>query len=258
MSKQQSKQSPVPCCAFCKGAGEPKEVFNSHWQFSKPVDGKLICPKLLAYKCKSCNETGHIEKRCPFPRKKQEQEQDQSKFCRFCCNAGHAEYTEHNQFDKDGFVTCPALINIECQQCGKKGHTKKYCGSNAPVAIASTPKKADKPQTVPGAPKKPANKFATLFVDEVDACEVGACEPVAVPEIDIIQSQNMEKFPSLPTKLKENKQTMLTGWATIAALPEKKQEPTPQVITVQTSVGVAKEDSYEEKPHTESTSWADW
>lgn len=66
MQSTNGRKVTMPSCAFCKGAGEPKEVYTSHWQFSKPVDGKLICPLLLAYKCKKCNCTGHVEKRCPL------------------------------------------------------------------------------------------------------------------------------------------------------------------------------------------------
>ena len=119
--------------------------------------------------------------------------------------------TQHLQgeFDKNGFVTCPALINIECQQCGKKGHTKKYCA----VAAVATPKKAEKIITAPGAPKKPTNKFAALLVEECEAAVV------PVPDIDILQSKNLEKFPCLPTGGKPSKVAALTGWAKMAALP---------------------------------------
>jgi hypothetical protein len=65
MQSTNGKKVVMPSCAFCKGAGESKEVYTAHWQFSKPVDGKLICPLLLAYKCKKCNCAGHVEKRCP-------------------------------------------------------------------------------------------------------------------------------------------------------------------------------------------------
>ena len=250
--KMSNTQTPTPSCKFCQGAGEPKAMYTSHWQFSKPVDGKLTCPKLLSHKCKCCNETGHIEKRCPFP--KQKKQQQQSKFCRFCCNAGHAEYTEHNQFDKDGFVTCPALIDIECQQCGKKGHTKKYCGT----AVA-TPKKAEKIIT---APKKPANKFSALNIEEDDEAAV------PLPDIDILQSKNLEKFPCLPTGGKSSQVAALTGWAKMAAMPAKKLVATitPPVVAVKNEARLAEydgwtddeEDVHTNEPQTESTSWADW
>ena len=54
----------TPSCKFCEGAGEPKAVYTSHWQFNKPKDGVLTCPKLLAYMCKNCNKHGHNEKHC--------------------------------------------------------------------------------------------------------------------------------------------------------------------------------------------------
>jgi len=246
MSKQQSKSSKAsvatPSCKFCQGAGESKEVYTSHWQFSKPVDGKLTCPKLLGHKCKLCNESGHIEKRCPFPKKKQEPKQI-TMFCRFCYNAHCTNYTDHNQFDNDGFVICPNLSVIECQLCGVKGHTKRYCIQD-PNYIGNdvTPKKAEKAIAVPGAPKKPANKFALLFVEEAD--EEEAVQYKAEPDIDILQSHSMEKFPCLSATGKVGKTTLLTGWAKMAAMPAQKPIAviTPEVVDMKKAARLAEYD----------------
>ena len=125
MSNQFKKSAVTPFCKFCEGASESKEVYTSHWQFSQPKDGVLTCPKLLKYKCKLCSDHGHVEKRCTKPTPKKETRVE--KFCRFCYNAKNPDFLEHNQFDKVGFVICPALLEVECQKCGGKGHTKRYC-----------------------------------------------------------------------------------------------------------------------------------
>jgi len=190
MMKQQTNKS---SCKFCEGAGESKEVYTSHWQFSKPVDGVLTCPKLLKYKCKNCDAYGHIEKRCPSPRK---QNKD-NKFCRFCYNAKKSEFMEHNQFDADGFVQCPALLAIECQECGDKGHTKRYCPKKNMVTEKATVEKPNVENI--HSIKTTANKFASLNIEE---------------EEDVVPVQNMTLFPMLTSSLGEKGNAfMLSGWA---------------------------------------------
>lgn len=124
-SGSSSKNVVTPRCAFCEGAGEKK---IDHWQFSKPVDGVLVCPKLLAYKCKLCGCAGHVEKRCTKRNSKPAvTTKPINLFCRFCFNAQKDNYQSHNQFDANKFVQCPVLLEIVCKNCGKQGHTKKYC-----------------------------------------------------------------------------------------------------------------------------------
>jgi len=204
MSNQFKKSAVTPFCKFCEGAGESKEVYTSHWQFSQPKDGVLTCPKLLKYKCKLCSGHGHVEKRCtnkhitnkhimnkPITNKSERVE----KFCRFCCNANNPDFLEHNQFDKDGFVICPALLEIECQKCGGKGHTKRYCPELKIEAIIATPKK----ESGIIAPKKLANKFASLMVEEEE-------------EVDTLRSGSLDLFPMLSEK-QGAVNSMMGGWA---------------------------------------------
>ena len=159
--KPQVNSTATPNCAFCKGAGEPIQVYTSHWQFSKPVDGKLTCPKLLKHCCKNCNTNGHIEKRCPFPKAKATAtDMKTSLYCKFCHNAGKVDYATHNQFDNKGFVQCEVLLNIECQLCGENGHTKRYCPTS------STDTKKQPLQKAPLCIKRvhADNKFSVLQV----------------------------------------------------------------------------------------------
>jgi len=171
MMKQQAKATSAaapktPNCNFCKGAGEPESVYTAHWQFSKPVDGKLICPKLLAYTCKKCNMNGHIEKRCLLPAPKKAERT--TKFCRHCSNAGYT-CNDHNQFDVAGFVICQRLLDTVCRKCSQRGHTQKYCDQVVAETVTTTPIKQQTTAAVkaPNAPKKPiTNPYAALLKTE--------------------------------------------------------------------------------------------
>ena len=217
-------------CKFCEGAGEPKEVYTSHWQFSKPVDGVLTCPKLLNYKCKLCNCFGHIEKRCLVPKPKKDKQEYVDKFCRFCFNAKNPAFLSHNQFNKDGLIQCTTLLEIECQTCGEKGHTKRYCKKTETLL---TPVKCMN-KAVPGAPQKPANKFACLLVEE---------------EVDTLQSGNLAIFPMLSQK--QVTASIMSGWATAVVARPAAPPPT-------TSQDCEPVSDYDDEPFVlPSTSWAD-
>ena len=53
------------------------------------------------------------------------------KFCSFCAGAGiqgpHDHWLRASK-RPDAKVTCPALLDHNCEHCGRKGHTKKHCG----------------------------------------------------------------------------------------------------------------------------------
>jgi hypothetical protein len=116
----------------------------------------------MAYQCRLCKTTGHVEKRCQASVKTYKKPTTEL-FCKFCFNARKADYHTHNQFDKDGFVQCSVLLDIECQFCKQKGHTKNYCPT------LETPKKIQREQVTapPPAPKKAMrNSFSSLAVIE--------------------------------------------------------------------------------------------
>jgi hypothetical protein len=164
MKHTKGKSAVTPSCAFCAGIGKP---YTPHWQFSKPIDGVLTCPILLAYTCRICNGKGHIEKRCT----KQIVQKQRELFCRFCCNAKKPDYQSHNQYDNDGFVQCPVLLAIECQLCCAKGHTKSYCTSVVMPPASSQPatkvsKKTDK-----------KNQFSALAAIEEENIPVQKSQP---------------------------------------------------------------------------------
>jgi len=213
--KQQAKATSAaapktPNCNFCKGAGEPESVYTAHWQFSKPVDGKLICPKLLAYTCKKCNMNGHIEKRCLLPAPKKAERT--TKFCRHCSNTGYT-CNDHNQFDVAGFVICQRLLDTVCRKCSQRGHTQKYCDKVVAETITTTPIKQQTSAAVkaPNAPKKPIanpyaidNPYSALLKtedissdDEADLRQVKVADPRQVKVAEDLKLGDMSRFPML-------------------------------------------------------------
>ena len=245
-SKGAINKNIVPFCGFCEGAGETKQVYTSHWQFSKPVNGELTCPKLLAYQCRLCKTTGHVEKRCQASVKTYKKPTTEL-FCKFCFNARKADYQTHNQFDKDGFVQCSVLLDIECQFCKQKGHTKNYCPT------LETPKKIQREQVAaaPPAPKKVMkNSFSSLAVIE---------------EEETFAECKVELFPTPRVIIKP----VANSWATRVTTPVKVAPvptPTPTItITTITTPAVVLETIKEEEPDyvctfapPAYTSWADY
>ena len=58
----------VPCCKVCKDAGEPENVYSSH--YVKDREGNVACPKLKAIVCLNCGKRGHTSSYCKTPVKK--------------------------------------------------------------------------------------------------------------------------------------------------------------------------------------------
>ena len=55
----------VPCCKVCKDAGEPENVYSSH--YVKDREGNVACPKLKAIVCLNCGKRGHTSSYCKAP-----------------------------------------------------------------------------------------------------------------------------------------------------------------------------------------------
>jgi len=78
-----------------------------------------------------------------------------SKYCKICYDAGKPDYLTHNirewsEHKKCKVIVCNYLKNLECSNCGKKGHTSRYCNNSIPSArlllpiLAVTPVKSVK------------------------------------------------------------------------------------------------------------------
>lgn len=63
----------VPSCKVCKDAGEPENVYTSH--YVKDREGNVSCPKLKAIVCLNCGKRGHTSSYCKAPITKQREEQ---------------------------------------------------------------------------------------------------------------------------------------------------------------------------------------
>lgn len=126
--------------------------------------------------------------------------------CKVCRDAGKSEqeYSSHRVRDKNGRVTCPTLLSQKCRNCGKNGHTVKYCK----VATTSLKKQTEKKE-----PKKKNHSENTYaaFADHQP-------EPDATPKktsyLDILETKS-EKIVNLkdlkkstrnlvPTKVKHS------------------------------------------------------
>lgn len=54
-----------PFCTVCHNAGEPREVYTSHYVRDVPgPQGKVVCPKLLSTECNYCHKKGHTPSYC--------------------------------------------------------------------------------------------------------------------------------------------------------------------------------------------------
>jgi Nanos RNA binding domain len=55
----------VPCCKVCKDAGEPENIYSSH--YVKDREGNVTCPKLKTIVCLNCGKSGHTSSYCKVP-----------------------------------------------------------------------------------------------------------------------------------------------------------------------------------------------
>ena len=90
--------------------------------------------------------------------------------CKVCRDAGKSEQecSSHWVRDKAGRVTCPTLLSQKCHNCGKSGHTLKYCKLTVAPPKPTTEKKEPKKEVQ-------VKNIYTLLDDEQP-------EPVATPK----------------------------------------------------------------------------
>ena len=246
MSSTKTQQTQgTKMCKFCKGAGEPVSVYTSHWQFSKPVNGSLTCPKLLNYKCQNCSMTGHVENRCKLPRaffkKSSETNSPKKQFCGFCKHGAGTDWESHATYNDSGDIVCPVLIATECKQCGDFGHTRKNCKVKMPIARIGESKET---KVVTGVLQKlrRENPYSLLITQQSDDSESGE---------DTVKISSEEAFPELSSSNKKSTKSsaMLTGWNTMAAKPMKSAPLETLSDTVTQLVEKNDEDSEDDDEH---------
>ena len=116
--------------------------------------------------------------------------------CKVCRDAGKSEqeYSSHWVRDKVGRVTCPTLLSQKCRNCGKSGHTIKYCKARAVSLKPSTEKKEPKKEVQ-------IQNMYSLLDDEAESPVVFSTLPqVASPKktsyLDILEKET-EKIVNL-------------------------------------------------------------
>lgn len=134
-------------------------------------------------------------------------------YCKVCFDAGkpESEYTSHwvrSIPDRSGktTVTCPTLLNIECNYCFRTGHTVKFCPSI----------KQHKEQTI----KKPKTEVAEKKIRENKSESTFAALMDSDSEDDT-PVKHVKDFPVLCRQVSDEKlnQPVKTNWAAIAAKP---------------------------------------
>ena len=117
--------------------------------------------------------------------------------CKVCRDAGKSqqEYSSHWVRDKTGRVACPTLLSQQCRNCGKSGHTIKYCKARTVSQKPSTEKKELKKEL------QIQNIYSLLDDDEPESPVVFSTLPqVASPKktsyLDILETES-EKIVNL-------------------------------------------------------------
>ena len=117
----------LPHCTFCKNSGEPYAVYRGHTV--RGSTGEVECHKLLSIECLRCHQRGHTVSHCTAPPPPPPPTPEAEFYCQFCFTSGGDEfaYRSHNLRDADGTTNCQKLLNTQCRNCGKLGHTQRYC-----------------------------------------------------------------------------------------------------------------------------------
>jgi hypothetical protein len=117
----------LPHCTFCKNSGEPYAVYRGHTV--RGSTGEVECLKLLNIECLRCHQRGHTVSHCTAPPPPPPTPEQEDFYCQFCFTSGEDEfaYRSHNLRNADGTTNCQKLLNTKCRNCGKLGHTQRYC-----------------------------------------------------------------------------------------------------------------------------------
>jgi protein nanos 1 len=131
--------------------------------------------------------------------------------CKVCRDAGKSEqeYSSHRVRDKNGRVTCPTLLSQKCRNCGKNGHTIKYCK----VATTSLKKQTEKKE--PKKENQTENIYAALADHEQEPIltpkkttylDILAKEAPTSPNGKIVNLTDLKKYTLnlVPAKLKHS------------------------------------------------------
>lgn len=140
----------------------------------------------------------------------QQQKQVVKLHCKVCESAKKpmSMITSHLPKNREGVTVCPTLLSQECKQCGKKGHTVKYCTIGEPRYSAklspSDPFQESKYNENKKANKRSAKillaSFNVLYESDEDEDEE---EPVVVKKLEEPRIQkSLRPQTQVPLKVK--------------------------------------------------------
>jgi hypothetical protein len=143
------------------------------------------------------------------------------KFCKVCQDAGKPEslFTSHfprETNDRNSRVVCPTLLAQECRNCGKRGHTIKYCTVNMNNAVKKNP---DTDTVKPREKEKQKNGLNRFECLHKDYCKKDKEKDKEVKEASVKTYASVLSAP-IPEKLPHNFELISVS----KLLEEKKQQ----------------------------------
>lgn len=185
-------------------------------------------------------------------------------FCKVCFHAG--KNSSHPLRNDAGQTLCTYLLSLKCRNCGKCGHTVKYCKepqknkqqqqmSTARVpAVQMAPPKQEKPKQ-----KTHFEQLQKLIKEEEEKEQQHESEELEQRLKEIAHKTN---FPEISEKkvAKKASDSILSGWSKIAGTPIKVYEP----ISEEQVQPSKKEEAQPQSAYSSDfsayngKSWADW
>ena len=99
-------------CKVCKDAGKSEMEYTSHFvRISRDENSKVVCPTLLAQKCRYCGQCGHTPKGCDILKQKEKDNQRHEEYAK---RAKEYEMKQSSEFKKK----FEKMRNSEMVKCG--------------------------------------------------------------------------------------------------------------------------------------------
>jgi hypothetical protein len=142
-----------------------------------------------------------------------------SPYCPHCANLGLVSNTHflRKTPDKNSPVVCPILLNTECKQCGKLGHTVSFCKmERKPVGKPVEKKVFNVSKKVSKVSKDLSNNRFALFDDEMEEGEIMESVDSVVP---------VRSIPVVPTTPAAPVVPVISYASVTASAPKLKPKP---------------------------------
>jgi len=172
----------VPCCKVCKDAGEPENVYSSH--YVKDREGNVTCPKLKAIVCLNCGKRGHTSSYCKAPIAAKMREEDAVK-----ASAAPAKSTK----------VAPVTNRFDCLLEDDSDDEKLLARKHArPKPAASVKMPAIKPMEKKAPDAAPINVSNVFDFPSLSADTKTSAAPAVASETKAFSYANMAAKPMEP------------------------------------------------------------